>query len=382
MQNVALSNLPEDVLSRIVRALMDPVRVCGVSRIVEKSYVAALPLALSCKLFHRLFYVQLVHCELWQSETLDDRALSAIAKNAASSVRRIVLRKCHRISIQSLSDVAQYCTRLRVLDLSYVPLTDEHIHIIMPTLGASLTSLHLRACSTLTDRALISIATNSRWLHFLDISELQLVTDHAIEYITHHLGYRLHTFVCSGCVLLSDLSLESIAHHCDSLQILTCRRLPCITNEGVYELCRQIGANLITLDILDCDQLQLRPFLQTVGAYCPRLSRRFHYAESRTLRQVVISSLSGYIFHVTGSDIHNGKAAVYFLLSDAGTTDSFRVSVGSSVSQQPPSSSAVFCSADGEYGILFYVHSDRTHLVACRCCEQGPLHLHTCIADV
>ena len=52
--------------------------------------------------------------------------------------------------------------------------------------------------------------------------------------------------------------------------------------------------------------------------------------EGKTVRQIVISSLSGFIFHVRGSDIHNGKSAVYFLLVDSGTSNSFRVSIGGS----------------------------------------------------
>ena len=74
----------------------------------------------------------------------------------------------------------------------------------------------------------------------------------------------------------------------------------------------------------------VNPFLESTRRYCPQLARRFEFAEGRSLRQIVISSLSGFIFHVTGSDIHNGKSAVYFLLVDCGTSNSFRVSIGSS----------------------------------------------------
>lgn len=325
-----LPDLPDDILSRIFIELMEPVRIGPNYRIVEASFIAAWPLAQTSTRFLSLFYQQLVDCELWQSGRLNDDGLTAIARHANQSIRRMILRKCYRLSARGLGALAQYCHNVRTVDLSYMPITDGDLAVIVKTMAPSLRSLLVRGCTKLTDASLDLIGTMCRNVDAIDVCALPLVSDDGMAKLAKGLGERLKMVVFSECKNLTDHSLVSLGTWCTLLEVVTCRGLPLISNTGLDALCRGAGENLAILDILDCDQLKAKDFLDSAKRYCPQLVRRYEKVEGRSLRQIIISSLSGFIFHVTGSDIHNGKSAVYFLLVDSGTSNSFRVSVGSS----------------------------------------------------
>ena len=329
-QPLRLQDLPDDILSRIMLTLMNPVVVGPHARIVEHSFAAALPLGLTSTKFYAIFHQQLIDCELWQSGSIDDRALISIARNANTTVRRMILRKCSRITIHSLHTMSIHCTNLRTIDLSYVNILDHELAIVLNSCATTLRSLLLRACYNLTDASLIRIAQTCPALEALDICSLPHVTDTGMEHLANGLGQQLTMIVFSECKRLTDYSLTSLGKWCPRLEVVTCRGLPLITNNGIDALCRGVQDRIAILDILDCDQLKVKGFLNSARQYCPQLARRYEFAEGKSLRQIIISSLSGFIFHVTGSDIHNGKAAVYFLLVDSGTSNSFRVSIGSS----------------------------------------------------
>lgn len=325
-----LQDLPDDVLARIISQLMQPVRVGCNARIVEASFIAALPLAQTSTRFRSLVYQQLNDCELWQSGNIDDHGLNAIARHSNSTVKRMILRKCENITVRSLSMVARYCDQIRTIDLSYTRINDEDLTVVLQGTARSLRSLLVRGCVQLTDASLALMGRECELLEAVDVCGLPLVTDAGMGSLARGIGLGLTMIVFSDCTKLTDESFRSLGRWCKRMEVVTCRGLPLITNAGVDALCRGARENLAILDILDCDQLKARGVLDSARRYCPQLARRYESAEGRSLRQIVISSLSGFIFHVTGSDIHNGKAAVYFLLVDSGTSNSFRVSIGSS----------------------------------------------------
>lgn len=329
-KKLKLEDLPNDVLARIFLTLMQPVEVSSHPRIIEQSYAAALPLSQTSTRFHSLFHQQLTDLELWQSGRIDDNGLVAIARSANVNINRLILRKCSNISVIGLHALALYCTNLRTLDLSYMDLSDIEFSVVINGASTSLRSLLIRGCKKLTDQSLQLIGNRCHQLEALDICALPLISDDGIHHLAKSLNDRLTMIVCSECPNLTDKSLESFGQWCPNIEVFTCRSLPLITNAGLDSLCKGSGRNLDILDIFDCDQLQVKGFLDSVKQYCPLLAKRYENADGKTLKQIVISSLSGFIFHVTGSDIQNGKSAVYFLIVDSGTSDSFRVSIGSS----------------------------------------------------
>lgn len=325
-----LSDLPDDILSQIFFSLMSPIPVASNHRIIETSYVAALPLAQTSTRFLTLFYRQLSDIELWQTGRLDNTGLTAIARNSNKTVRRAVLRKCPLISAPGLHALSIHCPNLRTLDISYVPITDSDLSVVIQRCSNSLRSLLIRGCVQLTDATLHCIGENCQVLEGLDMCGLPNVTDEGVTGLAVGLSHRLTMIVFSECPRLTDASLQSLGRWCPRLEVVTCRALSRITDIGLHCLCRGTGSSLAILDVLDCEQLGAKGFLHSVRRYCPQIARKYQNVEGRDLRQLIISSLSGFIFHVTGSDIHNGKAANYFLIVDAGTSNSFRVSIGSS----------------------------------------------------
>lgn len=324
-----LLNLPDDALSLILAHIMSPLALGARPRIVESSYLAGLPLALTCRRLRSLFDASLRHIELWQSGAISARAVSSIAVRTGSGVRSLVLRGCMLIDAAALRTVAAHCPRIGTLDLSHAPLSDACVKCLLPSLPA-LRDLRLRECTGLTDAAARTIGAHGR-IASLDVAGVRALTDVGIAAIARGIGKTLRTLVCSGCVRVSDRGLEALAAHAVALRSLTVRGLTEITNTAIEHLCRARGREMSTLDVLDCGRLHVESYLESVRQHCPKIAWRVGDAQGRSLKQVVISSLAGYIFYVTGSDICNGKAAVYFLLVDAGTSDSFRVSVGSSV---------------------------------------------------
>lgn len=326
-----LLHLPDDVLARVFLALLSPLQVGVHSRIVERGFRNALPLAMTCRRLHDLFYAQLHDVELWQTEQLDDRGLSAIATHAGAALRRIALRRCVRVSSRSLLSLAVHCPSLRALDLSQTAIGDAQLATALAGSAASrLRALLLRGCAALSDSSLALIAARCAQLRALDIGALPLISDAGVAHVAVGLQQSLSMVVLSECAQLTDAALASLGRWCTRLQSVTCRSLPLITNEGVDALCRGVRSNLGGVDVLHCGQIKARPFLDSVRRYCPAVAKRLRGADGKSLRHTVVSALSGLIFHVTGNDIYNGRTAVYFLLVDPGTSNSFLVGIGSS----------------------------------------------------
>lgn len=321
--------MSDDVLMRIFHFVLTPVRVANSERIVERSYLAALPVASVCHRFRRAFHASLRDLELWQSTNIPSAALAHVAATAGADLKRIVLRNCSAIKAPALHAIADHCTTVRTIDVSHVDAVDDAFLLrLMRTRGGSLRSLLIRGCKNLTDAALHTIAWYGDALDALDMAYLQNITDAGMEAMMASRGGNIVSLVCSACPQLSDKTLVAMGAACRNLEVLCARELPLVTNVGIEALCAGVGDRLEVLDILDCDNVTVKAFLESVGSHCPRLSSRFMDGEGRTLKQVIISSLPGFIFHVTGRDAYNGRSAVYFLLVDPGTSNSFRVSVG------------------------------------------------------
>eukprot|EP00178_Gracilaria_changii_P011231 TRINITY_DN3212_c0_g1_i1.p3 TRINITY_DN3212_c0_g1~~TRINITY_DN3212_c0_g1_i1.p3 ORF type:complete len:410 (+),score=70.15 TRINITY_DN3212_c0_g1_i1:41-1231(+) len=329
-RTMRLLDLPDDVLSRVLAALLAPLNVGSHAPVLESGFVATLPLALTCRRLYALFHAQLNDLELWQTARLDDRGLISLSRHVGGALRRIALRRCFRLSARSLHALATHCPRLRALDLSGAPVGDAELSSVLCGGAApQLRALLLRRCVALSDASLSLIAARCPQLRALDVGALPNISDAGVAHVAAALQNSLTMIVLSECAQLSDAALMALGRWCPRLQSVTCRSLPLVTNEGVDALCRGARTNLAMLDVLHCEQIKARAFLDSVRRYCPLLARRLRGTDGRSLRQMVISALSGLIFHVTGSDVHNGKTAVYFLLVDPGTSNSFRVGIGS-----------------------------------------------------
>lgn len=293
-----LLNLADDLLLRIVQILLRPVTVGGSERVVERGYRGAVSIAGVCRRLREIFHRSLVDLELWQSGTIGPAALIHLSFGAGRDLRRIVLRKCARLTAASLASLTSNCPSLKSLDISHIPsVTDSALATILTSLPV-LSSLLIRGCTSITDAGLLSLAVHARALDAIDMASLPTITDAGMVIFLHARGAQMVSIVISDCPSLTDLTFAALGRTCTSLSVLCARKLPNISNDGVEALCAGVGNKFEVLDILDCDRVGVARFLASLEDHCPRMSRRFMGGAGRSLRQVVISSLPGYIFHV------------------------------------------------------------------------------------
>lgn len=83
-------------------------------------------------------------------------------------------------------------------------------------------------------------------LRVLDLTQCQ-ITDEAVEGIVCH-APRIQTFILSGCALLTDSALYSVAKLGDNLDVLMFAHVPNITDRGVVKVARSC-TNLRCVDV-------------------------------------------------------------------------------------------------------------------------------------
>lgn len=327
-----LLSLPDDVLSLVVHHVMSPLKLSGQTRVVEQSYKAGLALSQTCRRFEKLFETQLRSLELWQSRNISACCVIRLARTVGTNLKRLVLRGCETAlnDGSALKVLAQHCPNIQTLDVSHTKVTTEDMVTLLTQLK-HLRELRIRGCVNLGNEVLQTIGKHCRYLIHLDASDCNNITKSGISALfSKPVSKCLRVLALSRCRQIDDESLKIISKHAKEIHSLTLRGLSLITNNSILRICESLGSQLTTLDVLDCERINVDCFIEYIHNYCPNISWRIPFQNGRSLKQVIISSLAGNIFYVTGSDICNGKSAVYFLLVDSGTYDSFRVSIGSS----------------------------------------------------
>ena len=273
--------------------------------------------------------------ELWVSGKLNDRALSSICRRSGRAIHRLGLRRCTNLTKHAFSIIPHTCTRLRSIDLSHTDITDDFIEDLTTSTGRTLQILALNSCTKLTSRSLRAIANRCPHLRFLDIGSIPAVDDASVQYLVQRLGASIRTMILSHCTSLSDLAMVDIGNHCKTIMSLTLRGLPAITDAGLQKLCAGVGDYLQILDVLNCNGLTLGGYLGAMEAHCPHVFRYLeesNYVEhlgERCLQDNIIATMPGLIYRISATDAIRRLPALYFLLLDESTLRPFRVSVQS-----------------------------------------------------
>jgi len=148
-----------------------------------------------------------------------------------------------KITDHTLQSMAEHCTGLQTLSLSYFrEITDagliaisvhcpylkslkinncDHITdasiISISTYCTGLQSLNLRWCTQITDASIISISTHCTGLQSLYLGNCHQITDASIISISSHC-IGLHSLDLDCCRQITDTSIISISTHCTGLQ--------------------------------------------------------------------------------------------------------------------------------------------------------------------
>lgn len=142
---------------------------------------------------------------------------------------------------RALNALPNLCPNLRLLDVSHLPALGACA--LAHSTGASLHLHPLYGFTSLTRRGLRVLADHCTTLRFLDIGAVPGVEDAALDPIGRSpLGAVFRTLVLSERIEASDESMRSVGEQCTSLMSLTMRDLLQLTDAGLVELCRVLGA--------------------------------------------------------------------------------------------------------------------------------------------
>lgn len=318
---LALLSLPDDILFQIVRHVThsdndNPAR--GLNAVEQQSYASAVGLSETCQKLSTMFYDSLDNVCL-SACPVSDEHIQTLARRTPRVLRRIVLRACTSITNDSLVSLATHSQRLCSIDLSFVSsINDTGIISLCSATAPRLRKLLLRKCDNIGDRALRAIG-HCTVLETLDLSYCRRITDTGMYYVATGCGTSLRLLAVAHNTTLSDHTFAFIGKHCRKLLQFCARGLPYVTDVGFVDLCSGIGPTVEGIDVTLCSSLTRDATLRALRNYCTKIYANIMPAfAARSLRQVIISTLRQNIFIVHGSDPVTGNDTVHTVLIDNG----------------------------------------------------------------
>jgi len=165
---------------------------------------------------------------------------------------RIISMSTHCTGLQSLEltsiiSISTHCIGLQSLNLEFCKITDTSI-ISISIHCTRLQSLNLRYCHEITDASIISISVHCTGLQSLNLDRCRKITDASIisisENCTRLKELNLHH------TIITDASLIAIAKNCTGLQLLTtddCDSLSCNVLRGYFDSLSKLRAVLLSI---------------------------------------------------------------------------------------------------------------------------------------
>jgi len=145
-----------------------------------------------------------------------DHTLQSIAEHC-TGLQSLSLSYCRLITDTGLIAISEYCPNLLSLKVYNCELITDASIISISTHCTGLQSLDLRRCTQITDASIISISTHCTGLQSLDLEECRQITDVSIvSTSTHCTG--LQSLVLSGCYDITDASIISISEKCTGIK--------------------------------------------------------------------------------------------------------------------------------------------------------------------
>lgn len=111
---------------------------------------------------------------------------------------------------RALVQLSRKCPNLHHITLSDATISNAAMNRLSRASGKSLRYLNIRHCSSLGSETLLCLAKNTPLLVSLDISYLPLINDHALEELLSSLQSSLEELQIIGCTGLTDRALHEI----------------------------------------------------------------------------------------------------------------------------------------------------------------------------
>lgn len=161
---------------------------------------------------------------------LTDMACSFIVEDPVARSRRgasltsLNLGYCHSVTEEGVARLVTSLTRLRYINFAgCIQLTDEGVFTLVSTC-TRLQEVILAQCKQLTDKSLCYLA-DFLWVEHLDISHCSKISDDGIEVIALEFA-GLRSLILKRCVRLTDRSLDVLSMYCSHLKQVDLQNVP------------------------------------------------------------------------------------------------------------------------------------------------------------
>jgi len=169
---------------------------------------------------------------------ITDYTLQSIAEYC-TGLQSLSLSYCSEITDTGLIIISMHCPYLQSLNLEgYYQLSDASINSIS-THCTGLETFNLSKCDQITDASIISISVNCTGLQSLNLEFCCQITDASIISISTHCT-RLQSLYLGGCYKISDIGIISISIHCTGLQslnLVSCHQITDFSIISISENC-------------------------------------------------------------------------------------------------------------------------------------------------
>lgn len=169
-------------------------------------------------------------------DCVTDRGISFLAKHC-SQLRYFDVRKCERLTNESLSQLLTHCLKLQHIGIYVSDVGLMHFKAVCPNLR----SIFLEKCQAVTDRGLLNLAVHCP---------------------------NLERIIISGCDI-SDIGLKDLAKYCPNLKYINLANCSKVTDKGLKNLVKQCP-RLQHIDISYCDEVTDEG-LRYIAEHCPNL---------------------------------------------------------------------------------------------------------------
>ena len=152
-------------------------------------------------------------------------------------------------------------------------MTDEEMLIMFSGERFSeLRTLHLWGCDNITDAGLTEVGRGCPNLQTLNLRGCRNITDTSVMKVARRCS-NLQTLILAQCSIITDASLLEVARRCSNLQILNLNSCSNITDASVLEVARRCS-NLQSLNLYGCRNITDASVLE-VARRCLNL-QKFH----------------------------------------------------------------------------------------------------------
>lgn len=167
---------------------------------------------------------------------IGDPGVLQIANVCSASLRTLKLLECYSVSDISLLSLANSCHNLETLVFGGCrEVSDEPLKFLVVALSYSLRSLRMDWCLNITDSSLHCVLSNCRNLVALDISCCDKITDFAFQGLATESDLKV--LKMSNLTRITVLGVGTILQCCKALEYIDLRSLPHVTEAG----CEQAG---------------------------------------------------------------------------------------------------------------------------------------------